>query len=166
MSEKNYVAWGSVKTAMNNALLVYILYSMQNGTAKKIKSIICTHFAIDDIITAKDMLWDATNQSITGPKKRRRDWTMKSGKPSHMDYVVTALYQLDAADNMLDIMLNARSHPEEFNEISMADRLSRMEEQLSALTEMVDHTIRINLTLKDEMDAIQQDNHASCQFPK
>ena len=71
------------KDPMNNALLAYILYSMQSGTAEKIKSIVCTHFAIDDVITAKDMLWDATDQSIIGPEKRSRDGTIKSEKHSH-----------------------------------------------------------------------------------
>lgn len=165
-------ARGGVKAAVNNALLAYILYSMQSGTAEKIKSIVRTHFAIDDIIIAKDKLWDAADQSIIGPRKRRRDGTIKSEKHSHAEDVVTALYQLDAADNMPDITLNAmdlgcipRSHPEELNEISMADRLNRMEERLSALTEVVDRTVGINLTLKDQMDAIQQDNLASCQKP-
>ena len=72
------------------------------------------------------------------------------------------MYQLDAADNVPDV---SRSDPEELNEISMAVILSRMEERLSALTEVVDRTGEINLTLKDQMDAIQQDSHASCQKP-
>ena len=67
MSEKNDVARGGVKAAVNNALLAYILYSMQSGTAEKIKSVVRTHFAIDDISTAEDM-WDAVDQSIIGSK--------------------------------------------------------------------------------------------------
>ena len=55
-SEKNDVVQGDVKVAVKNAILAYILYSMQSGTAEKIISVVRTHFAIDDIITAKDML--------------------------------------------------------------------------------------------------------------
>ena len=73
-SEKNDVARGGVKVAVNKAR---------------------THFAIDNIITANDMLWDAADQSIIGPKKRGRNGTIKSEKCSHADDVITALYQLD-----------------------------------------------------------------------
>ena len=163
-------ARGGVTPPVNNALLAYTVYSMQSGTAEKITSVVRAHFTIDDVIIAKDKLWDAADQSIIGPRKRRRDGTIKSEKHSHTEDVVTALYQLDAADKMPHITLSAmdlgcipRSHPEELNEISMADRLNRMEERLSALTEVVDRTVGINMTLKDQMNAIQQDSHAS--FP-
>ena len=77
---------------------------------EKIKSIVRTHFDTDDIITAKDVLWDAADQSIIVPRKRGRDGTIKSEKHPHAEDVVTALYQLDAADNMPDITRTA-IHP-------------------------------------------------------
>ena len=71
----------------------------------------------------------------------------------------------DTTLNAMDLGCIPRSDPEDLNEISMADRLGRMEERLSALTEVVDRTVASNLTLKDQMNAIQQDSHASCQKP-
>ena len=133
MSEKNDAARGGVKAAVNNALLAYILYSMQSGTAEKIKSVVRTHFAED---------------------------------------VVTALYQLDAADNLPDITLSAMDpdyipQPTRKSSTKYLWRIDSVEwgARLSALTEVVDRTVGINLTLKDQMDAIQQDSHASCQKP-
>ena len=152
---------------INNPLLAYIVFSMQSGTAEKIKTVICAHFIMEDIIKAKDKLWDVSDLSIIGARKRRRDGSINSEKQSHVEDIVTVLYQLDAVDNLPTITLNAmdlgcipRSHPEELNDISMADRLNRMEQRLSALSEVVDRTVGINMTLKDQMDAIKRDNSA------
>ena len=157
---------------LNNALLAYTVYSIQSGTAEKVTSVVRAHFTIDDIIIAKDKLWDTADQSIIGPKKRRRDGAIKTEKQSHAEDVVTALYQLDAADKMPHITLSAmdlgcipRSHPEELNDISMADRMNQMEERLSALTDVVDRSVRNNMTLKDRIDAIQQDSNPIVNVP-
>ena len=161
-------ASGVVRPTINNAILSYIVYSMQSGTAEKIKSVICGHFSLDDIINAKDDLWRIADNTIIGGRKTRRDGAINSEKKSHADDIVTAMYLLDAASSMPLITLNAtdlgcipRSHPEELNDISLVDRLNKMEERLSALTEVVDRTVGINMTLKDQINVLQQNNLAT-----
>ncbi len=83
----------SGNTTINNALLSYIVFSMQSGTADKIRSVVQARFTLDDIILSKDMLWAVASQSIVGDRKRRRDGTNKSEKDSHKYDIITALYQ-------------------------------------------------------------------------
>jgi len=158
----------TLDTTINNALLSYIIFSMQSGTAEKIRSVVQATFTIDDIIISKDMLWAAADLSVIGDRKRRRDGPNKSEKDSHTNDIITALYQLDAAGETPHIVLSAkdlgcipRSHPEELNDISMADRLNRMEDRLTSLTQVVDHTVATNLILKDQINTLQHTSRES-----
>ena len=134
---------------------------MQSGTSDKIKVVVISHFVLDDIIAAKDMLWANADNDIIGDRKRRRDGSNTSEKEAHAQDIIAALYQLDGAGKTPDIVISAlelgaipRSHPEELNDISMADRLNKMEERLSSLAEVVDRTVATNMTLRDQVDTL------------
>lgn len=147
---------------IKNAIIAYIAFSMQKGTAEKIKSVVTAHFVIEDIIAAKEDLWRAGDTEIIGERKRRRDGSLKTEKYSHVDDIVSAIYLLDAADKMPDIVLSAtdlgkipRSHPEELNDISLADRLNTIEEQMTSLRQIVDGNVSSNHSLKRQILELQ-----------
>ena len=144
---------------------------MQSGTIDKIKSVVISRFTIEDIIDAKDMLWAVAGVDTIGDRKRRRDGTNKSEKESHTNDILQALIQLDAAALTPIILVNAmdlgsipRSHPEELNDISMADRLNRMETRLAALTQVVDHNVANNMDLKEQMSSLQDKQNNSVTY--
>lgn len=156
------------KPTINNALLSYMVFSMQSGTCEKIKCVVLARFTLDIIITAKDMLWATADLNIIGDRKRRRDGAINTEKESHTNDIITALYQLDAAGNMPCIVVNAidlgcipRFHPEELNEISMADRMNKMEERMSSICQVMDHTVAANMVLKDQVNDMQRSSHVT-----
>ena len=68
-----------------------------------------------------------------------------------------ALYKLDNADKSPVVVIDAmslslipRPYPEELN-ISLIDRLNRIEERMENMEEGVDRVVRENLEIKDQM---------------
>ena len=140
-----------------------IYVCMQNGTADKIKNVVPANFALEDIIAAKDALWNACDITVIGEKKRRRDGQHKKEGDSHTNDIINALQILDARDMMPDIVISfkdlgtiPRSHPEELNDISLADRLNQLETKLSSVIDTVDTCVASNLALKEEFVELKQ----------
>ena len=167
-TEQSDIVNGDETPIINNAILSYMVLSMQSSSAEKIKSAVLGHFVLEYIINAKDKLWAVVKPDIIGRRKRRTDGTTRSEKEAHTQDIITALYQLDEADKTPDIVISAlslgsipRSFPEELNHISLVDRLNQLEERFTCLSEVVDHTVSVNLTLREQMSIIQQDNSRS-----
>ena len=51
-----------------------------------------------------------------------------------------------------DLAVIPRSHPEELNNMSLVDRLNRLEARLSGVQEVLDKTVAENLYLRDKFD--------------
>jgi len=159
------------ESKIEDPLLAYVLFAMQSGSADLIKKAVAGHFSMDQVITAKNILWANCEDTIIGDKKRRRDSHVKSSKESHINDIVTALATLDAANKTPNIYLNAmdlklipRSHPEELNNISLVDRLNRMEMKLSNLQETLDRTVADNIDLRQIVE--NKKSYASVVSPR
>jgi hypothetical protein len=98
----NILIWCVCKQHKSNCyniiIIKIILINNDRLNTEKIKTVIMSHFVLDDIITAKNELWANADEGIIGDRKRRRDGSNKSEKESHVLDIITALYQLDGED--------------------------------------------------------------------
>ncbi len=114
------------------------------------------HFTPDMIFKARDALWHICDHDIIGPYKRRNKTPSRPAHDSTIDDIISALTKLDAVRCMPTIVIRAddlalipRSHPEELNDISLLDRLNRLEARVTSLQEGLDHTMCENHNIKD-----------------
>ena len=94
------------------------------------------HLNNDDtrkIPTARD--WE-----IIGEKPRLKSSNTRPGEEAHLYDILCAINELDAGSKMPCVVIDAyslsqipRSHPEELNNISLLDRLNRLEQRMSGL---------------------------------
>ena len=141
-------------------LLAYILFSLQSGSIENIKNAALGHFTHQEIVDAKNTLWDACGEMI-GEKLNRKDSPTRSEREAHLSDIVTALTKLDTMEKSPTIVIDAlslhkipRSHPEELNDISLVDRLNRFKSKLGKMQEIMDRYIAQNISLKEQVEAV------------
>ena len=113
---------------------------MMNSSAENIKKAVLGHFAEEQIIQSKDLLWYKCDLRIIGEKPRRKDSVMRPEKEAHVLDIINAISKLDKAACMPTIVVEAthlgtipHSFPDEINNISLADRLNRFEAKFTSL---------------------------------
>ena len=88
-----------------NPLLAYIHFAIQGGNAENVRNAAVQHFSIDQIIEAKDALWNRCGVDKLGEKARRKDSSSRSEKEAHVQDVITALQRLDREASMPTILI-------------------------------------------------------------
>ena len=138
-------------------ILSYIVFSMQSGSTEKIKQAVCGHFSGEAISEAKSKLWDYGDLSVINERKNRQDTKIRTQREADTMDIISALQKLDSVGKMPMIACNAmslglipKSHPEELNNISLVDRLQRMEYRLTQIQEGLDIVKAENMVLKEE----------------
>lgn len=146
-----------------DALLAYVWFSLQGGTAENVRLAALGHFSPDQISHAKNLIWDKCSDhiNIIGEKIKRKDSTTRSEKEANIQDIIVALNKLDKADVVPKILIDAadlgmipRSHPEELNNISLVDRLNRLEQRVHNLQDGLDRTVCENVALKQRLDKL------------
>ena len=142
-------------------LLAYILFSMQAGTVEKIKCVILRQFTEKQVLEAKDALWDHCGSDVIGEKRRRNTTTSRSDAEANLVDIINALIKLDKMDKLPCVVIDAmslgiipHSHPEELNDITLCDRLNRMEERMKGMQSCMDNVLAQNLELKERVSSI------------
>ena len=143
-------------------VLAYVSFALQSGPAENVKNAVLGFFSAEDIIEAKNKLWEFCGETALGEKLKRKDSSTRSEREAHLFDIITALSKLDREDNAPTIVIDAmnlnkipRSHPEELNNISLVDRLNRLESKLSSVVETMDRYIGENILLRDEIEDLK-----------
>ncbi len=154
-------------------LLAYMSFASQSGASANIKRAVLGHFTPDMIFKARDALWHICDHDIIGPYKRRNKTPSRPAHDSTIDDIISALTKLDAIRCMPTIVIRAddlalipRSHPEELNDISLLDRLNRLEARVTSLQEGLDHTMCENHNIKDMISQMPVKSHILCHHPR
>ena len=115
-----------------NPLLTYIVYGLNSGTTSAVKRAVLGHFTDEKVSQAKDILFDNCDKEIIGDKKKRVTTSARSNTEANLDDIIAATQLLcpkrklpTFAVSACDMPSMPRSHPEEINNISMADRMNR-----------------------------------------
>ena len=112
----------------------------------------------------KEKIWASCSVSVIGTKQPRRGSNIRPKHEFELDDILDALAtcMLEGGDQMPDISISAyelhlipRSHPEEIMNISVVDRLNRMERRIDGLQGSLDSTIAQNMELRDELSEIK-----------
>jgi hypothetical protein len=138
-------------------VLAYIVFSLQGGTVEKVKNAVLGFFSNEQIQAAKDCLWEKGDKATIGEKQRRKDSAARTEKEANVLDIISALSKLDEKDQMPCIAIDAyslhvipRSHPEELCDISLVDRLNRIEKRMSTMQEILDTVVCENISLKEK----------------
>ena len=148
-------------------LLSYMVFSLQSGTVENVRQAVLGHFSNEDIARTKDSLWTHCGSGIIGEKPRRKDSSTRSVAEAHVSDILTAWGKLDRADAIPLVAIDAlalgvipRSHPEELNNISLVDRLNRLEARMSSMQSNMDNVIAQNFNINDQLKDLS--SYASC----
>ena len=139
----------------------YIVFSLQSGSIENVKNAVLGHFTEEQISLAKDILWSHCDSKIIGLRPKRKDSPSRSVREADVMDILQAWAKLETSDNLPMVAISAfslgvipRSHPEELNNISLLDRLNRMEKRMSNMQTGLDEVVAQNLDLRDSLRAI------------
>lgn len=84
---------------------------------------------------------------------------MRTEQEAHICDIMAALGKLEKVNKVPVIAVEAtnlgvipRSHPEELNNISLVDRLNRLEQKIANVLEILDHTVAENMLIKEKLE--------------
>ena len=148
----------SVEKVLIEPVIAYIVFFMQSGTFDNIKNATLGAFTEAEISSAKDDLWTHCGSRIIGEKKRRKETSARTIKEANIIDIMQAISQLDKSDSLPNMAINARSlqfiprsHPEELNNISLVDRLNRLEARMTNMQTQLDGVTAHNMFLRDKL---------------
>ena len=84
---------------ISNTLLAYTKYGMSTATPDNLRELLASHFTLDEIIKAKELLWDQCVMLKDDPPKRQKSY-QRSVNIAHVVDIVDAMYKADAADKL------------------------------------------------------------------
>ena len=137
-----------------------LVYALQNSTSELVHMAVTGHFTAGEIADAKHALWSLCGGDVIGVYMPRR-WE-SSNRPlakENTHIIITALGKLDKAEILSNVMIDAynlgkipRWHPGELNQVSLADRMLRLENRVTGLQEVVDRHAAENIVTKEILD--------------
>ena len=111
-----------------------------------------------EISSVKDDLWTHCGTRIIGEKKRRKETSSRTFNKANIIDIMQTISQLDKSDSLRNVAINARSlqliprsHPEELNNISLVDRLNRLEARMTNMQTQLDGVTAHNMFLRDKL---------------
>lgn len=143
-------------------LLAYITFALQSAAEANIKRAVLGRFDHEEIVEAKTKLWSWCGEDKLGEFPRRKDSSSRSEREAHLTDIIHALIKLDNEDTMPTIVIDAlslgkipRSHPEELNNISLADRLNQLESKMASMTQVLDTYVQENMAMRTEIEGLK-----------
>ena len=154
------------ETVVINPTLCYMAASLDNSPADHICKCCHDFYTLEELNTAKNVLWEVGDKSIMPAFKKRRDSSNRSEASAVLSDMITVLQKLDAAQKMpkfaVDISgLNRipKAIPSETNSISMCERLARLENRMAAAEECISTNVCKVIEIEDKVKS--QKSYAS-----
>ena len=136
-----------------NPVLTYISSSLLHSSAQATKAACKSFYTLEELLLAKDILWDVGDEKILDKKISRRDSSKGNEVDKVLDDLLTGVNKLSAADQLPMFTVDARglaripkAAPHEALPISLCERVNALEEKL-----------------KKVMDALCASKHSSPQ---
>ena len=149
------------KKVLTQPLLSYMVFSLQGGSVANVRSAVLGKFTEQQILEAKDALWYHCGTQIIGEKIQRKNSTVRSAADTHLHDILIAWAKLNQSNKcplflINDLSLNniPHSYPEEFNNITLLDRLNRLETKMSAMQESMASVFAENFEIRDKLQDI------------
>ncbi len=143
--------------------MAYIKYGLQGSKGYNVRRAVLGKFNAEHILVAKRKLWDYCGEEKLGEFQRQKDSSGRSVKEAHLGDIMQALSKLDNEDDSPTIAIDAlslgtipRSSPEELNDISVADRMNKLEDKMESVLSLLDHYVEENGKLKAQVNELSQ----------
>lgn len=143
-------------------VLAYVVFAMNSGTQEAIKNAVLGHFTSVQILTAKNALWTNVDNETIGKLINRKTTQTRKVEEANVADILCAIAKLDKADVMPNVVISAtdlglipRAHPEELNNISLCDRLVKIEHRIN---EMQGRILRNSTEIHDITSKRKQEN--------
>ena len=145
-------------------LLSYISYGLSCGSRANVKNAILGFFTYEEIVDAKNTLFDKCSQykDVIGEPHRRKDSVARSEIEAHLIDILNAICALDKKAKMPTFAVSfmsfgqiPKSPPEQLNNISLVDRLNRLEDTQDEIKIILDRTVAENYAVKEELKFLQ-----------
>ena len=137
-NDSNELSGNSVKNVVFSELLCYIRTYMNCSAPDNIKRIILSSFTGEQILAAKQVLWNSHVGSSLPKYVTRKSTPQRSDHVANLNDIVDGLQDIDK--NRLHVVFAAvdltsipRHRPEDINEMAVLDRISVLEEKLKEL---------------------------------
>ena len=143
-----------------NELLTYACHYINNSTQKNVKKVIEFFYSEDEIIAAKQILWDVAGDNLE-PMVVRKTSNNRTSAEASIDDIFDAVTKLDSDDKLpkfvaSDLARLPDRQPEELNLMYIIDRVSIIENKIKSQEQVItDHAIKI-LKLNDASEICSQ----------
>lgn len=145
-------------------LLTYVWSSLSSGTGDAAKNAVLDRFTAAQIDRARNALWQGADTTIIGVLVTRNSSTKRTAKVAQLADIFEAHQKLDRAKKLpavailsTDLHLIPRCHPEELLPVSAMDRMNRLEQRLTFVTDILDKVEADNALLRDQFQAFNRD---------
>ena len=149
-----------------NELLAYISHYINNSTVVNIKKIVIDFYSNDEIIIAKQLLWQLCSDDLVNYKERRST-EKRTNVEANVEDIIDAFKEMDVLGKLpqfaaVNIDRLPNKCPEELNMISILSRLKSLEgnvdSQLKLITTHENEIQKLkSINLKLEVDNIRTD---------
>ena len=113
------------------------------------------------IVEAKDALWDFCGTATLGEKIKIKSTASRSEMEAHTIDIWNAIIKRDKSGKFPLTVIDAsslgvipRSHPEELNNISLCDRLNQVESRMEKMQVLLDKSLAQYMTLQDKLGSM------------
>ena len=132
---KRSVSTSTAPAAINNCVLAYCVAHMAQRPKYQIKTVLLVNYTKDEILNAKNMLWDKC-QSKLDKLVQRVDTSVRGAECANADDILNALLKLQATSDLppivhrtSDIVRLPKYSPGELLERYLAERLAVVRHQ-------------------------------------
>ena len=151
-----------------NALLTYTQYCMSCATPDNVRKVLCSHFTIEEIIEAKNMLW---NICELGELPKRANSIKRSALEAHIDDIMEQMYLIDGAQKKYVFYTDPKGiarlpkfNPENLNVVALDQRVTELADLCYTLQAQVNShrslSIQCNDKINDYGTVLQQHTNA------
>lgn len=142
--------------AIVNTLLTYTQYCMTCSTPDNTKQVICSHFSPEEIIEAKDILYDVMGLP-KGPQRTKS--SKRSADMANVTDIMGALYNQDLATKKRIFHIDPRGvarlprfNPESLNIVALDQRIAELSETCQILRAQIDSYRTMSMRCSDRLD--------------
>ena len=141
-----------------NTLLTYAEYCMSCASPDNMRQVLCSHFTIDEITDAKEILWDSFD---LGELPKRANSANRSACEAHISDIMNALYSMDSSAVKHTFYIDPkgiarlpRFNPENLNVVALDQRVAELNEMCSVMQAQINSYRSLSMQCNDRMDSI------------
>ena len=164
---EEHVAAVAALPMISDVVLSYIAYALDNSNVQYVTNVSVQHFSSDEIVTARDTLWDKIDADHIPKLVKRHNITSRKGMEKTVADIIEALTELSSKERMPNFVVGyddvgrlPASKPAETCIISICDRLARLEERMKQTEDVSSENHCKVVTMEERLQKMQGPSYA------